>query len=157
MPYLQGADGGQFEHVRSWFASREAPPNMRLLTPEGSVSLFGIVWMGHREPFGAWKASIGTLRPSVVVYGSREGSFEDPLVMDEMYSWIDGLNRWSNLTAVYIDPSLDERNVPNELLVNVKSEPAFGVKGQNVCLARRVAGVRFGLFECRLSGCSRCR
>ncbi|MES8623059.1 hypothetical protein U6J51_08995, partial [Cutibacterium acnes] len=25
------------------------------------------------------------------------------------------------------------------------------VKGQNVCLARRVAGVRFGLFECRLS------
>lgn len=31
------------------------------------------------------------------------------------------------------------------------------VKGQNVCLARRVAGVRFGLFECRLSGCSRCR
>lgn len=125
VPYLQGADGGQFEHVRSWFASREAPPNMRLLTPEGSVSLFGIVWMGHREPFGAWKASIGTLRPSVVVYGSREGSFEDPLVMDEMYSWIDGLNRWSNLTAVYIDPSLDERNVPNELLVNVKSEPAF--------------------------------
>ncbi|PIS96823.1 hypothetical protein CEX82_02620 [Cutibacterium acnes] len=33
----------------------------------------------------------------------------------------------------------------------------MGVKGQNVCLARRVAGVRFGLFECRLSGCSRCR
>lgn len=35
--------------------------------------------------------------------------------------------------------------------------PGFRVKGQNVCLARRVAGVRFGLFECRLSGCSRCR
>ena len=34
---------------------------------------------------------------------------------------------------------------------------AMRVKGQNVCLARRVAGVRFGLFECRLSGCSRCR
>ena len=33
----------------------------------------------------------------------------------------------------------------------------YRVKGQNVCLARRVAGVRFGLFECRLSGCSRCR
>ena len=35
--------------------------------------------------------------------------------------------------------------------------PVWRVKGQNVCLARRVAGVRFGLFECRLSGCSRCR
>lgn len=36
-------------------------------------------------------------------------------------------------------------------------EAILRVKGQNVCLARRVAGVRFGLFECRLSGCSRCR
>ena len=36
-------------------------------------------------------------------------------------------------------------------------DQVFRVKGQNVCLARRVAGVRFGLFECRLSGCSRCR
>ncbi|GDZ18481.1 GntR family transcriptional regulator [Bifidobacteriaceae bacterium MCC01953] len=36
-------------------------------------------------------------------------------------------------------------------------EEEYRVKGQNVCLARRVAGVRFGLFECRLSGCSRCR
>ncbi len=38
-----------------------------------------------------------------------------------------------------------------------RSVDEIGVKGQNVCLARRVAGVRFGLFECRLSGCSRCR
>ena len=39
----------------------------------------------------------------------------------------------------------------------ITSGKHLGVKGQNVCLARRVAGVRFGLFECRLSGCSRCR
>ena len=42
-------------------------------------------------------------------------------------------------------------------LISASSEVTLGVKGQNVCLARRVAGVRFGLFECRLSGCSRCR
>ena len=41
--------------------------------------------------------------------------------------------------------------------VMVLSLMLLRVKGQNVCLARRVAGVRFGLFECRLSGCSRCR
>lgn len=125
VPYLQGADGGQFDHVIRWFASQEAPPNMWLLTPEGSLCLFDIVWMGRRHSFVDRKASIGTLRPSVVVFGSREGSFGDPLVIDEMYSWIDGLNGWSNLTAVSIDPSLDERNVPNQLLVTVKSEPAF--------------------------------
>ena len=33
----------------------------------------------------------------------------------------------------------------------------FRVKGQNVCLARRVAWARFGLFGCRLNGCSWCR
>ena len=95
VPYLQGADGGQFDHVMRWFASQEAPPNMWLLTPEGSLSLFDIVWMGRRHSFVDRKASIGTLRPSVVVFGSREGSFGDPLVIDEMYSWIDGLNGWS--------------------------------------------------------------
>ena len=34
----------------------------------------------------------------------------------------------------------------------------WGVKGQNVVSGSAVSrGVRFGLFECRLSGCSRCR
>ena len=46
---------------------------------------------------------------------------------------------------------------PLPVLVGVVAQYLIRVKGQNVCLARRVAGVRFGLFECRLSGCSRCR
>ena len=33
----------------------------------------------------------------------------------------------------------------------------FGVKGQKVCLAPACRGVRFGLFGCRLSGCTRYR
>lgn len=45
----------------------------------------------------------------------------------------------------------------NDRPILVDSSDFLWVKGQNVCLARRVAGVRFGLFECRLSGCSRCR
>lgn len=46
---------------------------------------------------------------------------------------------------------------PSDYLILKHDLAKIRVKGQNVCLARRVAGVRFGLFECRLSGCSRCR
>ena len=49
---------------------------------------------------------------------------------------------------------------PEPLFEHLSATFAAGwaaVLGDNVCLARRVAGVRFGLFECRLSGCSRCR
>lgn len=122
VPYLQGADDGQFDHVRHWFESRKAPTNMELLTPEGAVGLFGIVWLGHRAPFGAWKASVGKLRPSVAVLESRNGCLEDPLVIDELYSWIDGLNAWSGLSAVSIEPLVDEKNIANELKLKVKSE-----------------------------------
>ena len=122
VPYLQGVDGGQFDHVRHWFESRKAPTNMELLTPEGTVGLFGIVWLGYRAPFGAWKASVGKLQPSVAVLESREGRFEDPLVIDEVYSWIDGMNVWSGLSAVSIEPLVDEKNIANELTLKVKSE-----------------------------------
>lgn len=125
VPYLQSADGGQFAHVRQWFESRKAPSNMELLTPEGAVGLFDVVWVGHRAPFGAWKASVGKLQPSVAVLESRKGRFEDPLVIDEVYSRIDGLNDWSGLSAVSIDPLLDERNIANELTLTVKSELAL--------------------------------
>ncbi len=123
IPYLLGTDNRQFEHVRRWFTSREAPTNMELLTPEGCVSLFGITWLGHRESYGLANASIGRLQPSVAVFDSREGSFENPLLMDELYSWVDGLNDWSELTAVSVNPSVDERNIPYQLEFMLGSEP----------------------------------
>lgn len=123
IPYLLGTDNRQFEHVRRWFTSREAPTNMELLTPEGCVSLFGITWLGHRELYGRANASIGRLQPSVAVFDSREGSFENPLLMDELYSWVDGLNDWSELTAVSVKPSVDERNIPYQLEFMLRSEP----------------------------------
>ena len=123
IPYLLGTDNQQFEHVRRWFTSRKAPTNMELLTPEGCVSLFGITWLEHRESYGRANASIGRLQPSVAVFDSREGSFEDPLLMDELYSWFDGLNDWSELTAVSVKPSVDERNIPYQLEFMLRSEP----------------------------------
>jgi hypothetical protein len=125
VPYVRGAEGEQFDHVRHWFESQQAPTNMELLTPEGAVGLFGIMWGGFRAPMGTWKAAVGKLQPSVAVLESREGRFEDPLVIDEVYSWIDGLNGWSGLSAVSIDPLLDERNVAKELTLTVKSELAL--------------------------------
>ena len=70
-------------------------------------------------------------------------TFDTPM---SMMSW------GENIVAGFI-PS--EGSTVVEVTCTTKGLPR--VKGQNVCLARRVAGVRFGLFECRLSGCSRCR
>ena len=54
-------------------------------------------------------------------------AFEDPLLMDELYSWFDGLNDWSELTAVSVKPSVDERNIPYQLEFMLRSEPGVGM------------------------------
>ena len=59
------------------------------------------------------------------------------------------------IVEIFIDPLLG--NLVDNTTTRWGRFKPWRVKGQNVCLARRVAGVRFGLFECRLSGCSRCR
>ena len=90
----------------------------------------------------------GTLRN---LYGERDA------VASSLLEYAYTLSRARNLTYEIADV---ERTFDAEHLRAIHRylfQDVFGVKGQNVCLARRVAGVRFGLFECRLSGCSRCR
>ena len=67
---------------------------------------------------------------------------------------------FSERTAILVDGGfyrLQAKKLFGDKTPEERADELFWVKGQNVCLARRVAGVRFGLFECRLSGCSRCR
>ncbi|ERS57084.1 hypothetical protein HMPREF1264_00793, partial [Corynebacterium sp. KPL1821] len=45
----------------------------------------------------------------------------------------------TNLEALFLERHLE---------IFLFMSQSLWVKGQNVCLARRVAGVRFGLFEC---------
>lgn len=108
VPYLSSPDVPQFGHVQTWFGDQSPPTNMLLLTPEGTVSLFDISWGGHSENWGGRRASIGSVRPALVVLGDRDGALADPLVMGEMHSRVDGLHEWSRLSAVSKDTQTDD-------------------------------------------------
>ena len=108
VPYLSSPDVAQFDHVQAWFKDQSPPTNMLLLTPEGTISLFEIAWGGHSENWGGRRASIGSVRPALAVFGDRDGALADPLVMGEMHSRLDGLNEWSRLSAVSTDNETDE-------------------------------------------------
>ncbi|MFU8946171.1 hypothetical protein ACLRGF_05485 [Mycetocola zhadangensis] len=108
VPYLSSRDVTQFSHVQAWFNDQAPPTNMLLLTPEGTISLFDIAWSGHSESWGGRRTSIGTMRPDLAVLAPRDGALDDPLVMAEMHSRLDGLNEWSRLSAVSEDTETDE-------------------------------------------------
>lgn len=110
VPYLSSSAVEQFEHVRTWFDSQSPPKNLLLLTPEGTISLFDIQWSGHSENWGGRRASIGTMRPMLTVLGDRDGALADPLLMDEMYSRLDGLNEWVRSSAVTEERETDEES-----------------------------------------------
>lgn len=107
VPYLSNRSVTQFGHVQAWFTDQSPPTNMLLLTPEGTISLFDIAWSGHSENWGGRRASIGSLRPALAVLGDRDNGLDDPLVMGEMHSRLDGLNEWSRLSAVSSDHETD--------------------------------------------------
>lgn len=108
VPYLSNRAVAQFGHVQAWFRDQSPPANMLLLVPDGAISLFDIGWSGHSENWGGQRASIGSLRPDLVVLGDRDGALWEPLVMGEMRSRIDGLNEWSRLSAVSSDRRTDD-------------------------------------------------
>lgn len=108
VPYLSAPDAAQFGHVQAWFKVQSPPANMLILTPEGTVSLFDIAWSGHSESWAGRRASIGSVRPAVAVFGDRDGALAASLVMGELHSRLDGLNEWSRLSAVRDDRETDE-------------------------------------------------
>ena len=107
VPYLSSPGIEQFSHVQAWFNDQAPPTNMLLLTPEGAISLFDVAWSGHSENWGGRRASIGTVRPALAVFGDRDDALADPLVMSEMQSRMDGLIEWSRLSSVSSDRETD--------------------------------------------------
>jgi len=110
VPYFSRHKAPQFTNVDEWFSTQTPPKNMLLYAPEGAISLFDVAWGGHSENWGGVRTSVGTLRPSEAVLGRREGPLEDPLLMAQMHSRIDGLNEWTRLSSVSHESETDENN-----------------------------------------------
>jgi len=120
VPYIQGDETGQFAPVSAWFSTRTPPPNMALRTDEGEVSLFDIQWSGHSEKTGH-SVSLGKLRPTEIVLWQREAALEEPLLVSEVRSHIDGLKEWSRFTAIKQDTESNEEGLTRKLIVEVES------------------------------------
>lgn len=110
VPYLPSLDVEQFDHVRAWLGSRTPPTNMLFLTHHGAVALFDIAWSGHAETWGGSSTSVGSLRPALTVLRRRAADLSAPLVMKELHSRIDGLNKWSGLSSVNTESQTDDRS-----------------------------------------------
>jgi hypothetical protein len=122
IPYIDHGDTDQFKHVNEWFETRTPPRNLLLETPEGSIGLYGIRWLGHSSKPGV---SLGKLAPSETLLGPCEASLERPLMLDEVRSRIDGLQEWTGLKSVGYVPETDEQGLSQAVTVNVRA-----VKGE---------------------------
>lgn len=125
VPYLPDRGVEQFDHVQAWFESRTPPTNMLLLTPEGTISLLDITWSGHSETWGGSRASVGSLRPTLTVLGRRDAELPAPLVMNEMHSWVDGLNAWSGLSSVRTERETDEHSRVQSVTMTLDASASF--------------------------------
>ncbi|MCF4121717.1 hypothetical protein L1785_12060 [Antribacter sp. KLBMP9083] len=99
VPYLSYDGTGQFKHVSEWFDSRTPPQNLLFMSTEGPITLFGLRWGGHSEPSGM-TAARGSIQVGEAALGARDGELSDPLTMQQVRSWVDGLNEWTRLSSV---------------------------------------------------------
>lgn len=125
IPYLHQPDVEQFGHVQAWFEEQSPPTNMVFLSAEGSVSLFDVAWLSHSQTWGGNKSAVGNVRPDVAVFDHGRGPLQDPLVMRELQSRIDGLNEWSCLSAVTRQHERDESGRLQALTLRVAAQDGF--------------------------------
>lgn len=137
VPYLPDRGIEQFDHVQAWFGSRTPPTTMLLLTHEGTISLFDIAWSGHSETWGGSRASVGSLRPTLTVLGRREAKLPAPLFMNEMHSWVDGLNEWSGLSSVRTERETDEQSRVQSVTMTLDASASFTWAQGNATLSLR--------------------
>ncbi|MDT0143227.1 hypothetical protein [Microbacterium sp. PRC9] len=106
IPYLPGFAVDQFAHVDEWFRRMNPQENLLLRTRDGNVMLFGCRWSGHSEAAGS-RIGSGRIAPQETLLFERDGALSDPLTVKTCRSRMDGLNRWSRLSAVESEPRRD--------------------------------------------------
>lgn len=137
VPYLPHEGTGQFDHVQSWFDSQTSPTNMRLLTHDGTISLFDIRWTGYSKVYAGTRASVGLLQPTLTVLGHRDGELTDELHVTEMHSWLDGLNTWSGLSSVQPDYKAQDRMRGKSMAIKLEGNSDFSWKQGSATMSLR--------------------
>lgn len=122
IPYLDGVESDQFAHVDEWFRRMSPQENLLLRTQEGVVMLYGCRWAGHSVPAG-WLIGSGRIAPQETLLSERDGALSAPLTVTTCRSRMDGLNRWSQLSAVEAEWPRDENGRSAGVNIAVRSPP----------------------------------
>ena len=120
VPYLPGFSAPQFAHVDEWFRKMTPPDNVLVYTREGPVTLYGCRWSGHADATGT-RVGSGSFTAREALLRDRDRPLSDALLVQKCYSRVDGMNRWSRMTAVSSESDLDENSRTVGLNVSVKT------------------------------------
>ncbi|WES65835.1 hypothetical protein P0L94_07120 [Microbacter sp. GSS18] len=120
VPYLPGFAVDQFAHVDDWFRRMRPQENLLLRTREGNVMLYGCRWSGHSAAAGS-RIGSGRIAPQETLLFERDGSLSDPLRVKTCRSRMDGLNRWSRLSAVESESRRDDTGRSTGVEITVAS------------------------------------
>lgn len=137
VPYVLYDRREQFLHVRRWFQSQKLPASLVLLTSGGAIGLFENRWRSYAEPYGNNVASVGRFCPDYTVLGFMPERQLDDLKVNEVNSWIDGLNHWSPVSALCEKPIVDERGLAQSLEIKTESTSIMCWRGENVMMELR--------------------
>lgn len=97
LPYLTQID--QFKTVSEWIDGETPPYNLLVESADLRMSLFGLSYSGHSQNLVSGTA-LGLINVEEAVMQPRDGNPQDPLLIDQVKSEIDGLIEWSRLSSV---------------------------------------------------------
>ena len=137
VPYVLYDPTEQFSHVRRWFQSQKLPASLVLLTSGGSIGLFENRWRSYSATYGQNFASVGRFCPEYAVLGFMPENKLDDLKVNEVNSWIDGLNFWSPVSALHEKPITDERGLTQSLEITTGSTSIMSWCGENATMELR--------------------
>lgn len=124
IPYVPGA--AEFAGAEGWFDQKSPPRNLTAASVDVRMALFGCSFHGVSQSFGSVSASEGRVSVEEALMRDFDGNSDDPLLIEEVQSEIDGLSKWSRLNSVTMTP---ESTGEGRTLRNVFTYRVEGVDG----------------------------
>jgi hypothetical protein len=123
VPYVSDPSVGQFSTVDEWFGrfgDSAVPVNLRYQDTELHASFFGTQYRGGNSNLFEG-TSVGRFSVDSTVVGRATGPIDEPLLVTEMQSRVDGLYEWTQFRAADVKPEHDQHGRVTRLEITVES------------------------------------
>ncbi len=134
VPYVQGET--QFEAVEGWFRQHEVPSHLFAYSNDLRMSLFGCEWAGSHERHASVSSAEGRISVEEALMGHWEGAFDEPLLIKQVRSEMDGLYEFARLTSIArdVESTGEGRTLNNKLLITVEGVDGLEWKQGNATM-----------------------